>query len=241
MKFKNYLDCELLIREGIEDKGIFKCAFLSGAPASGKSYTLSKIKSGAIEPRIVNTDKFFEFLDPTDWDTFGHKAKTLTKKQLVLYLNSMLPLAIDGTSSNGHALIRRQGLIESIGYDTAMVFVNTTLEISLERVRKRNAEGKRQVPEDLVKQIHKKVNKLKGFYKSKFNPFFEVNNDDGELDDDMILKSFKKLTGFYNLPLQSPLGIDRVEEMRENGWKYLQPNIMTLKELSKIVSVWYKK
>lgn len=55
MKFNEWLNNELLT-EGINDKGIFKCLFLAGSSASGKSYVLKKIKDGQIEPRIVNTD-----------------------------------------------------------------------------------------------------------------------------------------------------------------------------------------
>lgn len=44
------------LNEGINDKGIFKAAFMSGSSAAGKSYVISRITSGSIEPRIVNTD-----------------------------------------------------------------------------------------------------------------------------------------------------------------------------------------
>ena len=54
MRLENYL-----ISEGINDKGIFKACFMCGHPGAGKSYTLTKIKSGIIEPRIVNIDKAF--------------------------------------------------------------------------------------------------------------------------------------------------------------------------------------
>jgi len=50
MKLRDYLT------EGIHDKGIFKACFMSGSAASGKSYVISKIQSGFVEPRIVNTD-----------------------------------------------------------------------------------------------------------------------------------------------------------------------------------------
>jgi len=39
------------ITEGINDKGIFKACFMCGSAGSGKSYTLSKVKSGSIEPQ----------------------------------------------------------------------------------------------------------------------------------------------------------------------------------------------
>ena len=60
MKFENYL-----ITEGINDKGIFKAVFMVGFPGAGKSFVITKIKSGEVEPRIVNTDKTIEFMSKT--------------------------------------------------------------------------------------------------------------------------------------------------------------------------------
>ena len=54
--FKEFLN------EGINDKGLYKAVFLGGTPGSGKSYVQKQVKDGTIEPRIVNTDKFIEFL-----------------------------------------------------------------------------------------------------------------------------------------------------------------------------------
>ena len=52
----------LSINESIEDKGILKACFMAGTPGAGKTYTISKVKSGQIEPRMVNTDKWTEFI-----------------------------------------------------------------------------------------------------------------------------------------------------------------------------------
>ena len=60
-RLKTYIQ-EDIISEGINDKGIFKACFMAGTPGSGKSYVISKISDGAIEPRIVNSDKMTEFL-----------------------------------------------------------------------------------------------------------------------------------------------------------------------------------
>lgn len=101
-KFKFELE-KLLINESIEDKGILKSCFMSGTPGAGKSFVISKIKSGSIEPRIVNTDKFTEFIanylnidvsnvSGKNWHYFESDIKRLTSSQLALYINSLLPL-----------------------------------------------------------------------------------------------------------------------------------------------------
>lgn len=231
MKFLRYLI------EGIEDKGIFKAVFLAGHPGSGKSYTSSKIKSGQVEPRIVNTDKFVEHYKNADWMKIGDKVRRLNNSQLVLYLNSMLPLAVDGTSGSVSALLRRRGLLESIGYDTAMVFVNTDLETAIRRVQSRD----RKVEEDFIRKSYKQLNDNKPYYRSKFDTFIEVDNNEGELTNKAVTHAFKFLNSFYNSPVKNPIGKERIRKMKENGWKYLDPNVMTLDELKKIVSVWYRK
>lgn len=89
---------EFLLLEGINDKGIFKSVFMSGSPGSGKSYVIKKIKSGMIDAKIVNTDKYTEFLGVhIPWAKVRDKVKRLTINEFALYLNGMLPLWVDGT------------------------------------------------------------------------------------------------------------------------------------------------
>jgi len=225
------------LNEGINDAGIFKAVFLAGHPGSGKSYTLDRIKSGQIEPRIVNTDKFIEYYKNASWMKVGDKVRKLNNEQLSLYLNSMLPLAVDGTSGSIQAMLRRRGLLESIGYDTAMVFVNTDLETAIKRIQSRD----RKVPEEFIRESFKKLNENKKFYRSKFNTFIEVDNNEGELTNKAITHAFKFLKAFYDAPVINPVGKRRIKEMKENTWKYLHPNVMPLDEIKKIVSVWYRK
>lgn len=249
MKLKDFLINEYLTKEefeynllseGINDKGIFKAVFMCGSSGAGKSYVLTKIKSGSIEPRIVNTDKFIEFYG-SEWTRWVvDKSKYLTKSQLVLYLNSMLPLAIDGTSANPNAIIRRQGILESIGYDTSMVFIKTPLETALRRVKERHQEMGRYVPDEFVKKSYESVTKLKGFYRGKFSPFIEIENDDGELTNEAVVNAFKKMTSFYSSKLKNPLGQDKIDKMKEEGEKYLMPSTMTKEEIQGLVSVWYR-
>ena len=92
---------KFMVVEGINDKGIFKAVFLAGHPGAGKTTVLNKVKSGSIEPRWVNTDKVFPLFKEwwsTDWPKISNKVTTINKNQLTVYINSMLPLAIDGTA-----------------------------------------------------------------------------------------------------------------------------------------------
>lgn len=239
---------KLSINESIEDRGILKACFMGGSPGAGKSYSINKVKSGQIEPRIVNTDKFTEFLAASmnvnvnqvmdDWSIYKENIKSLTKNQLALYLNSMLPLWIDGTSSNPPAVFRRTGILKSIGYDTAFMWVETSLETALERNKKRD----RQVPEDFLKETYRKIQDLKPYYKSEFKYFFEIKNDEGELNDAAVLKSYRKVSSFFDGPVENPIGKQLIESMRSEGHKYLIDNSnYDMSYLKSLVSSWYKK
>jgi len=204
------------------------------------SYVMDKIKSGQVEPRIVNTDKSFPLFKKywnEEWGKIKVKVKTITKNQLSLYINSMLPLVIDGTANKTSVILKRAGILESFGYDVAMVFINTSLETSLKRAGLRE----REVDSEVIKKIYDEVEKAKNFYRSRFNTFLEIDNDEGELNDAAIIHSFKFMSNFYNGTLLNPVGIDYRNRMIENGWKYLSPNIRSLEEIKKTVGIWYKR
>ena len=133
--------------------------------------------------------------------------KTINKNQLSGYLNSMLPLAVDGTANQASNVMRRKHILESMGYDTAMIFVNTSLETALERVISRTKKEKREVDLDFVKRVYKDIQKHKNFYRSKFDTWIEVDNDKGELTEEVIVNAFKFMTGFYNSPIKNPIAV----------------------------------
>lgn len=238
---------KMAINESIEDKGILKACFMAGTPGAGKTYTINKVKSGQIEPRMVNTDKFTEFvaqqfgMSPNDigadWGAYKSKIKSLSSSQLALYINSLLPLWVDDTSSKPQSVFRRQGILKSIGYDTAMIWVDTNLETAIER----NAQRERNVPEDFLRDVYKRIKKLKDYYKSEFRFFYEVKNGNGELDNEAITEAFRKVSGFFNSSLENPIGKQLIEDMKSQGHKYLvDTEDYDMNVLKRLVKGWYR-
>jgi predicted ABC-type ATPase len=215
---------ETVLVESSRDKGIFKAIFTAGIPGSGKSYVLDKINDGNIMPRIVNTDKFVEYISSLVghdinsaeyYDLFVDRIKLLTKNQFALYLNGGLPLFVDGTSNSAKSLFKRDGILKSFGYDTGMVWINTDLDTAIERAKKRE----RQVPEDFIREVFDKLNKNKEYYRSHFKFFLEVNNSDGELDNKVILNAYRACGNFFSSPISNPIGIENKERMEKaNGF-----------------------
>ena len=231
--------------EGINDKGIFKAIFFAGLPGAGKSTVAQRVTDGTVSPRIVNTDRSYEYLlkkhgekaTEAAWALLGPAAKQINSKLLTQYLNGMLPLFVDGTSANPGAAMRRTGIAESLGYDTAMVWVNVDLDVAVERI----ATRERKVNTEFVKRVYDTIESNKGMYQSRFGSnFIEVDNNADNYSA-MEGQVYNVVNKFFTSPISNPIG-QRIEaQMQEQGLKTLAPEIYSIDYLEKIVGVWYMK
>lgn len=233
------------ITESINDKGIFKAVFLAGLPGAGKSTVAQKVTDGTVSPRMVNTDRSYEFLlkkhgqeaTKAAWALLGEKAQTINADLLANYLNGMLPMFIDGTSANPSSAMRRAGIAESFGYDTAMIWVNITFETALERIQTRE----RKVDTEFVQEVYETIESNKGMYKSRFGSnFIEVDNNADNFSA-MEGQIFNITNKFFTGPVENPIGQRLIEKMEETGDKYLVPNVYSKEYINKVVSVWYMR
>ena len=96
--------------------------------------------------------------DPVDYDTSGLRrfAKDLSKERLRLYTQGKLGVIIDGTGHKFDKIKKRRKELMDMGYDTYMVFVNTSLQIARERNEKRD----RVVPDAIVKKVGRMYNRI---------------------------------------------------------------------------------
>ena len=188
------------LQEGLNDPNIFKAFFLAGGPGSGKSYVVRKT-TGGTGLKVVNSDDAFEKLlkdaglslkMPADEaeprDAVRGKAKELTSKSKGNYLGGRLGLVIDGTGRDYDKVSKEKKDLENLGYDCYMIFVNTSLDVALER----NIERERSVPEDIVIKSWKDVQSNIG----KFNNLFKsgmIIVDNNKADEDIIVSVFKRI------------------------------------------------
>ena len=230
------------IHESINDKGIFKAVVFGGIPGAGKSYVLDQISNGGIGARVVNTDKMLEYLGQRQNIDLGtkenqlqllDKSKQLTINQFANYVNGMLPLFIDGTSSNAPNTLRRVGILESFGYDVGFVWVETDLDVAIARAQQRG----RKVNTDFIKHVHANSAENKDYFNSKFSSFTTVKNNDGELTDQAVRTAFNSVSGFFNQPVQNPIG----KRIIESGEPYLTPNTISQADLANVLRGWYRK
>ena len=198
---KSYTD----LQEGLYDPNIFKAFFLAGGPGSGKSYVVKK-STGGTGLKIINSDDVFEKylkqarLDfkmqagqKSERDIVRSKAKAVTAKRKDNYLEGRLGLIIDGTGKDYGKISTQAAGLKQLGYDVHMIFVNTSLEVALQR----NQERARTVPEKIVTDSWKQTQSNIGKFQSFFGPknFIIVDNDMPDKDGRLFDHVFKKVQG----------------------------------------------
>ena len=181
------------INEGVYDPGIFKAFFLAGGPGSGKTFVTQSAFAGT-GLKLVNSDVKFErdlrkanlslkMPDEEKYfrDRIRQGAKEFAGKQMDTYLKGRLGMIIDSTARDYPSIQRQYNLLRNIGYDCYMVFVNTSLEVALERNRTRS----RSIPEYIVQKSWKGVQANMGAFQKVFGHskmlIVDNNRDEKEL------------------------------------------------------------
>jgi len=87
---------------------------------------------------------------------------------------------------------------------------------------------------DDVVQLYDRLEKAKAHYRSSFDFYIEINNDDGMLTDDVIQRAFKKSLAFFTSPVKNDIGSVIIERMKAQGIKYLVPDIYSEGQLKSL-------
>lgn len=128
------------------------------------------------------------------------KAKAITKKQQNFYEAGRLGMIVDGTGDEVNKIKQKMEHAKSLGYDCHMVFVNTSLEVALERNKNRD----RVLSDELVTQIWKACQNNLGAFQTMFAGNFVI------VDNTIykpINKSVQKVVdSFVRRPLYNPIG-----------------------------------
>jgi len=188
------------LQEGVYDPNIFKAIFLAGGPGSGKSYVVRRT-TGGLGMKIVNSDDIYEKmlkdagLEASPEDIFSDKgqeirlkAKATTKRMQGNFLEGRLGLIIDGTGKDYDKIARQVQGLKKLGYDTYMIFVNTSLDTAQERNRMRS----RTLPEKQVEAMWKEVQKNIGKFQSLFGTSGMIIVDNNDAGEDVFNKVWKR-------------------------------------------------
>ena len=203
------------LKEGLYDQGIFKAFFLAGGPGSGKTFVTGNAFGGT-GLRQINSDAAFErsikkaglSLKMPDSeeearDMIRTRAKALTGSMMDMSIKGRLGLVIDGTGRDYDKISAQMRMLKELGYDCSMIFVNTSLEVALER----NSNRPRSVPEYIVSKswtaVQSNIGKFQNLFGMSNMIIIDNNQSDKELVTVTLNKVSKVVRSLINTPIKS--------------------------------------
>ena len=211
--------------------------------SSGKPYFGNASFLGKTGLKYVNSDKFFEKQlkdnnidagdlqriekeDPALWDKIqGAKPDSLrniAKGKLNMlksfFESGRIGMLVDGTGGKYDKMVRQKETAEALGYDTMLLFVDTSEEIAVER----NANRERKLPEKKVRELWSDVQNNKEAFQNLFGDKMVVVNNDkfGPPPEDVV----KELNKFVDAPVENTIGRVWIEdELEMRGVQTLDP------------------
>ena len=178
-------------------------------------YLLNKFGFGTDLDSLPD-EVFSNLTNPSDPKYSGLRnfAKDLTGERRRLYQNGRLGMIIDGTGDDFKKISMEKRELEAVGYDTYMVFVNTTVEVALARNEKRD----RILPEKIVRDSHKSVTQNIGGFQGLFGGSnFMIVDNNKTLDEEAATKRFNMLVKqgigkFVKTPLKNKRGLSWIRK-----------------------------
>jgi len=207
------MDQDVDLEEGVNDPHIFKAVFLAGGPGSGKSFVARNILGGT-GLRSINSDEVYEYLmkkqglslDPeTIFSPQGQeirdKAKGISRKREATYLDGRLGLIIDGTGKDVSKYQVMAQKLRAIGYDTSMIYVNTSLEVAQQRNKQRERSLEPAKVEKMWNDVQQNLMQFQQIFGAGR---FHIIDNSGGLEDLDRQKNFDKVYNetqrFLNTP-----------------------------------------
>ena len=195
--------------EGVEDPGIFKAFFTAGGPGSGKSHVAKASGAGGrgskMSPyglKVIDSDPLFTKMlkdagkETTAADIYSDegqairdRAKQIVSRQQAGFIEGRLGLLIDGTGKDYNKIKKSSDALRNIGYDTYMIFVNTSLDVALQR----NEARARSLDVTDVKKMWNAVQKNMGKFQSYFGRDSFLLVDNNSAGEDVFTKVFVEI------------------------------------------------
>jgi predicted kinase len=225
LNFKNF------ITEGLEDPASFKAIMMAGGAGAGKSYVIKMTGLKSFGMKVSNSDPTYERMlakagltkkasdiMSAQGQAIRSSAKILTDKQKEMWLKGRLGIIVDGTGKDLNDVKEEVKAMQKMGYDVGMIFVNTSLNTSIERDKTRE----RTLGPELVTQTWKAVQKNRDEFKRMFGAqFVEIENGNKTAKEDLTAQANKAMNGFKSWinrePTHSIYKDWKKEEMKKKG------------------------
>jgi len=168
------------------NRGLFKAIFVTGGPGSGKDVIIREAiaESKAVE---LNSVQAFDLL--MDKQKLSEKTTDYRREAI----RNRSPLIINGPADDHTRIITIREELEEFGYETVMVFVDTTNEASKER----NEKLTKSISESVRYDKWQLAQTSKEAYRQNFSNFIDFNNSSSfeEIQED-ISDTYGKINRF---------------------------------------------
>jgi len=164
--------------------------------------------------KIVNSDDIYEKmlkdagLETTPEDIYSDegqeirvRAKGVTKRMQGNFLDGRLGLIIDGTGKDFMKISKQVAGLKQLGYECAMIFVNTSLQTAQER----NKMRKRTLPEKQVEQMWNEVQNNIGAFQRLFGSSSFIIVDNNDAGEDVFNKVWKRCAMLIRRKVSNPI------------------------------------
>ena len=201
------------IDEGVNDPAIFKAVFLAGGPGSGKSFIVGKTGLTPLGFKVINSDDAFEAalkkagLEMTPDNIFSPKGQeirrstsALTVKKMNLAIKGRLGLVIDGTGKDFNKIKTQANDLKRLGYEVAMIFVNTDKETAMDRNRARARKLKDKMVAKAWADVQKNIGAFQGIFRTRM---YIVDNSEGASWERESMRVYKAMMKWVKVPPKS--------------------------------------
>jgi deoxyadenosine/deoxycytidine kinase len=129
-----------------------------------------------------------------------------------MYITGRLGLVIDGTGKDFQKIVKQRKVLQDLGYDTAMIFVNTDLDTAIERDKNRD----RSLGEKEVTKYWKSVQKNIGAFQTMFGKqkMLVVDNSTGKDFKKETLRAYRDIKKFVDREPDNPLAKKWIKQER---------------------------
>jgi DNA-binding protein H-NS len=155
------------------------------------------------------------------------KAKNMTELRQRLALHGRNGIIVNGTGDDAEKIKKIKSRLEELGYDTAMIMVNTRDEVSASRNVERGQRGGRSVPETIRKQKWQSVQDSRADLAKLFgDKYVEFDNSEDlrsakpeivQAKKEEMLNIYKGVQKFIKTPPKAPQAKDWIGQELEKS------------------------
>tara|TARA_R110002072_G_scaffold52528_1_gene139869 strand:- start:1202 stop:10624 length:9423 start_codon:yes stop_codon:yes gene_type:complete len=207
-----------------------KVIFMAGSAGSGKSNVINKLNLKEQGFKVVNQDISLEWLKKNNGlpenmndltkeqrstlGKLGHQARGIAKRKMMKYQGNAEGIVVDGTGASSKVMEKMVQEFKNKGYDVGMLFVETSLDVALER---NSAREERSLLDKMVIRNHESVQGNKNTFKKMFGEtFIEINTDNLKQESPMPKGVVKEMDNFTKGYVKGRLTAEEFASMGED-------------------------